>query len=156
MVTILRMVTIQLQPFFFFIVCEFGSQKFLPDRVLALKYHYRSCLSIETQVRIWRKKVRVHLESFFKLPWNNFETFLKHPWKFLTSPLNLPWNTLKLPCLFELNHNITRLFSKYLLPGEGGGDGILQLPSHLMIPLLTQALKRWRYKDRQVWNKIAI
>ena len=29
--------------FFFFIVCEFGSQKFLPDRVLALKYHYRSC-----------------------------------------------------------------------------------------------------------------
>ena len=40
MVTIPRMVTIQLQPFFK--VSKFGSQKFLPDRILALKYHYRT------------------------------------------------------------------------------------------------------------------
>ena len=34
------MVTIQLQPFF--ILREFGSQKFLPDRNLALEYHYQA------------------------------------------------------------------------------------------------------------------
>ena len=46
MVTILRMVTIHFKAFF--TLHEFGSQKFLPDRNLTLKNHYRTEIWLRT------------------------------------------------------------------------------------------------------------